>query len=99
MQRTKNSASLLLKLLETDTVRLEAAEKKIRKNSIDFHQGFWKDFLQELSARYRCKHNIRLLYIKEKYPSPRLFLPFLYKLKRGLREAGTALYTCYFYLI
>ncbi|AGT35970.1 hypothetical protein N186_08160 [Thermofilum adornatum] len=32
MQRTKNSASLLLKLLETDTVRLEAAEKKIRKN-------------------------------------------------------------------
>jgi len=49
MQRTKNSASLLLKLLKTDTVRLEAAEKKIRKNSIDFLQGLWKDFLQELS--------------------------------------------------
>ncbi|NAZ24137.1 MAG: hypothetical protein GU357_00040 [Thermofilum sp.] len=49
MQRTKNSASLLLKLLETDTVRLEAAEKKIRKNYIDFLQGLWKDFLQELS--------------------------------------------------
>uniref|UniRef100_A0A7C1CFD4 Uncharacterized protein n=1 Tax=Thermofilum adornatum TaxID=1365176 RepID=A0A7C1CFD4_9CREN len=48
MQRTKNSASLLLKLLETDTERLEAAEKKIRKNSIDFLQGLWKDFLQEL---------------------------------------------------
>jgi hypothetical protein len=49
MQRSKNSASLLLKLLETDTVRLEAAEKKIRKNSIDFLQGLWRDFLQELS--------------------------------------------------
>jgi len=52
MKRTKKSASLLLKLLDTDTERLEAAEKKIRKNSTDFLQGLWKDFLQELNEMF-----------------------------------------------
>ncbi len=52
MQKNKKSPSLLLKLLNTDAEKLEAHEKKIMKNSIDFLQGLWKDFLQELSEMF-----------------------------------------------
>ncbi|AJB41768.1 hypothetical protein TCARB_0714 [Thermofilum adornatum 1505] len=49
MQRTKNSASLLLKLLETDTVRLEAAEKKLEKTLLIFIKVFGKTFYRSLA--------------------------------------------------